>query len=67
VTERDFAWGFASQGASSVTNLALSLVAARLRQVIQVHAEKVGCDCGSREWLAAEQLRNVEHGTQEEE
>jgi hypothetical protein len=27
---RDFAWGFASQGASSVTNLGLSLLAGRL-------------------------------------
>jgi hypothetical protein len=40
-------------------------VAARLRAVILVHAEQVGCTCGSREWLAAEQLRNVEHDTEE--
>jgi O-antigen/teichoic acid export membrane protein len=30
VDRRNFAWGFASQGASSVTNLALSLLAGRL-------------------------------------
>jgi O-antigen/teichoic acid export membrane protein len=30
VERRNFAWGFASQGASSVTNLALSLLAGRL-------------------------------------
>ena len=30
VDRRNFAWGFASQGASSITNLGLSLLAGRL-------------------------------------
>jgi hypothetical protein len=33
-----------------------ALVAARLRQVILDHAETLGCDCGSLDWLEREQL-----------
>jgi hypothetical protein len=29
-------------------------VAKRLRQALQQHAERVGCDCGSDEWLELE-------------
>jgi hypothetical protein len=36
-----------------------ALVAARLRQALQDHAERVGCNCGSLEWLEAEQLRQA--------
>jgi hypothetical protein len=33
-----------------------ALVAARLRDVLLVHAQEVGCDCGSLQWLEQEQL-----------
>jgi hypothetical protein len=33
-----------------------ALVAARLRQVLVEHAETLGCDCGSLDWLEREQL-----------
>jgi O-antigen/teichoic acid export membrane protein len=39
---RDFAWGFASQGASSVTNLGLSLLAGRLLGASELGAIFVG-------------------------
>ena len=34
-----------------------AIVAALLRQRLIEHAEQVGCDCGSAEWLNSEQLR----------
>ena len=37
-------------------DLGWSLVAARLRQVILDHAETLGCDCGSLDWLEREQI-----------
>lgn len=33
------------------------VVAKRLRQALQDHAETLGCDCGSDEWLERERLR----------
>jgi hypothetical protein len=37
-----------------------ALVAARLRQALLEHADRVGCSCGSLEWLEAEQLHYAE-------
>jgi hypothetical protein len=36
-----------------------SLVATKLRRALLEHAAKVGCSCGSLEWLEAEQLRHA--------
>jgi hypothetical protein len=35
------------------------LVAARLRQVILEHAQQVGCNCGSLEWMEREQFHHA--------
>jgi hypothetical protein len=36
------------------------LVAALLRKYLQDHAAKLGCDCGSEEWLRREQVVNAQ-------
>ena len=37
-----------------------SVVAGRLRMALLEHAERLGCDCGSEEWLEAERLNIAE-------
>jgi hypothetical protein len=37
-----------------------ALVATVLRRYLQDHAAKLGCDCGSDEWLEREQVYNAE-------
>jgi len=37
-----------------------SVVAGRLRLALREHAERLGCDCGSEEWLEAERLNIAE-------
>ncbi len=37
----------------------MGVVATRLRQALLEHAKRVGCDCGSDEWLERERLHNV--------
>jgi hypothetical protein len=36
-----------------------ALVAARLRMALLDHAQELGCDCGSLQWLEREQLHYV--------
>jgi hypothetical protein len=43
-----------------------ALVAARLRQALLDHASRIGCDCGSLEWLEREQLHYAERLPDEE-
>jgi hypothetical protein len=39
-----------------------ALVAAWLRARLIEHAQTVGCDCGSQNWLRREQIRHADEG-----
>jgi hypothetical protein len=62
--ELEDAWAFeeAAEAEIGVDGLlrGWALVAAVLRKHLQDHAEKMGCDCGSEDWLQREQIFNAE-------